>query len=104
MLVRYVVGIDRDHVGDFTGSWVTLADSRGSVFAVDIIGERSFSFRSFTRAAASGSFEAAVADDPDRTLDDLSVLVPSSWLKPEASAFASTRHFVLICWIAWSVV
>jgi len=100
VLVGYILGVDGYDVGDFAGSGVTVADSRGAVFGGDVVGKRSLSFRSFALAETSASFEPAVADDPHGLFDESTVLVPSRWLQPESCTFAVTQHRSLIWLIA----
>jgi hypothetical protein len=102
--VGNVFRVDCYDVGDFAGSGVTIADSRGAVFGGDIVGERFLSFRSFALAETSASFDAAISDAPYGLFDDSTVLVPSRWLQPEPGAFGSTRHRFLISLMALSVV
>src|SRR5262245_23484113 len=99
-----VFRIDGYDIGDFAGSWVTIADSGGAVFGGDVLGERLLSRRSVALAETSASFDAAVADNPHGLFDDSTVLISPRWLKPEPGAFASTRHCFLISLIARRVV
>jgi hypothetical protein len=99
-----IFGVDRYDVGDFAGSGVTVADSRGVVFGGNVIGERSLSFRSFALAETSASFVAVVSNTPHGLFDDSTVLVSSRRLQPEPGAFGSTRHCFLISLMALSVV
>jgi hypothetical protein len=75
--VGHVLGVDGYDVGDFAGSWVTVADSRGAVFGDDVVGERSLSFRSLVLAETSAAFVASVSNAPYGLFDDSTVLVPS---------------------------
>jgi hypothetical protein len=76
MFVCNVLGIDRDYVRDFDGSWVTLADPGGPVLSGDKVAQRSFSTCNFALAAPSASLKLAISDAPNCLLDDLPVLVP----------------------------
>jgi hypothetical protein len=104
MLVGNVFGVDCYDVGDFAGSGVTIADSRGAVFGCDIVGKCSLSFRSLALAETSASLEAAVSDAPHSLLKDSPLLVSTRRLQPESCSFTVTRHRSLMCWMARSVV
>jgi hypothetical protein len=102
--VGSVFRVDGYDVGDFAGSGVTIADSRGAVFGSDVVGECSLSFCSLALAETSASLDVAVPDDPDCLLGDPSVLIPPGWLQPESGALPVTRHRSLISWMALNVV